>query len=52
MNIKTFLVEMVPRFWFLKSAQMEALGDREPELQSPTFSYLPKGGLDVVFERI
>ncbi|KAK4451208.1 cytochrome P450 [Podospora aff. communis PSN243] len=52
MNIKTFLVEMVHRFRFVKSPQMEALGGRAPELQCPTFTYVPKGSLEVVFERI
>jgi cytochrome P450 len=52
MNIKTFLVEMVVKFRFIKSAQMEARGRQEPPLQCPTFTYVPKGGLDVGFERI
>jgi cytochrome P450 len=52
MNIKTFLVEMVHRFRFIKSPQMEALGGQAPALQCPTFTYVPKGRLEVVFERI
>ncbi|KAK0633890.1 cytochrome P450 3A5 [Immersiella caudata] len=52
MNIKTFLVEMVQRFRFVQSPQMEGWGEQAPELQCPTFTYVPKGRLEVVFERI
>jgi len=52
MNIKTFLVEMVMKFRFVKSAEMEALGDKGPPLQNPTFTLTPMGGLKVGFERI
>jgi len=52
MNIKTFLVETIVKFRFVKSPEIEALGGREPPVQNPSFTLTPKGGMKVRFERI
>jgi len=52
MNIKTFLMETIVKFRFVKSPEIEALGGREPPVQNPSFTLTPKGGMKVRFERI
>ena len=44
MNIKTFLVETIVKFRFVKSPEIEALGGREPPVQNPSFYVDAEGG--------
>lgn len=52
LEIKTFLVEMVSRFRFIASPEIEALGGKHPSYQSPSLTLMPKGGLRVKLEKI
>ncbi|KAK4226607.1 cytochrome P450 [Podospora fimiseda] len=51
-EIKTLLVEIVPRFRLGMSPQLKALGGKLPKMMNPGVTYRPADALYVTFERI
>lgn len=52
MEFKVLLMEVVSKFRFGLSPELEALGGKLPPLQNPGLTLWPKGGLKVAVERI
>ncbi|KAK4161030.1 cytochrome P450 [Cladorrhinum sp. PSN259] len=51
-EIKTLLIELVPKFRFAMSPDLKALGGKLPKMMNPSVSYRPREKLNVIFERI
>ncbi|KAK3987195.1 cytochrome P450 [Cladorrhinum sp. PSN332] len=51
-EIKTLLIDLVPRFRFGMSPQLKALGGKMPRMMNPGVAFRPGEALNVTFERI
>ncbi|KAK1834270.1 cytochrome P450 [Podospora conica] len=52
MEFKTQVIELVRRFRFEKSPQLEALGDAPPAMMNPAISLWPRDGMPVAVVRL
>ncbi|KAK0716047.1 cytochrome P450 3A5 [Lasiosphaeris hirsuta] len=52
MEIKSILVELLTNFRVLPTPELAALGHKQPPLQNPSITVVPKGGLRVTLEKI
>ena len=52
MEFKTQVIELVKRFRFGKSPQLQALGDKPPTMMNPAISLWPRDGMPVAVVRV